>query len=256
LDKIFHRDVLSLYNGGIKEVKISFDPVWKTITRRGMRTAKGFMHAANFTIPMDRIAREIREERGIGEIEWSVDHDGVLSPYQWRPSRIVDYSNKPVSIGNSPKEMIIEGNIVLGHGELIAPIVAMRDFQTVQGLGAYGEAMKRKYGSGGYILLGNLAGLLHAFGFQPTARSAYEIFPSMIGFINIGTEQLPLGAHWIEFFIRRNVLVITVPEISPKGEARLRSTLDPQYSTEKRFCFSPARMAVDANAQMGEACIL
>lgn len=208
---------------------------------------------------LDRIARELKKETGENvEIEWSV-HNGELYAYQTRTSHSQN-NYEAVKILKLPKERIIaESEFVCGNGEVKAPIIFVKKENFIFVPPFFGKAAAEAAPNrNGYILAADFLGALEKLPIRNMIEATFsEHLPGMRGLINLSDgnlRQFPLAAHWSDWFVRNNILVLSVDA----KDFNLDSDIIKDYSELPliRYTTSPVRMAVDQKTQSGQVHLL
>ena len=153
------------------------------------------------------------------ELEWSVDDEAETNIYQLRFSYDVEkFFKKQIEIEIVPDERVIaQSNIVSGHGEIEAPIIMISATDSLSfAEDTFENEITAEGKCNGYILSTNLNNFMETPEFKPNADFFRHYFPRMIGFLNMSDESVPLAAHWSEFFIDHNVLVVSSANINQK----------------------------------------
>ena len=215
----------------------------------GGRPLKSDMTFSNkFAVEIDRIIREIRRGKGKPiEIEWSVDDDGNINIYQCRFSYDFEkFYSKKVELPSIPSERIIaESSLVSGHGEISAHLILV---PVVSHDAFAGITVARFRIRGMFILAVDFDRLMN----EVTYISADFIpinLPGMIGVLNISDEPVPLGAHWSEVLIKRNIRIISTTKINRGLLNRICNNKVPNGKV--RYSTILVNMAVNGPEQRG-----
>jgi len=205
-----------------------------------------------FTSKVDFIAKRIKESIGKPfELEWSVDDEAEINLYQLRFSYDVEkFFKKQIEIKVVPDERIIaQSNIVSGHGEIAAPIIMISttsSFISVED--AFDNEITTEEKCNGYILSVDLNNFMKSSDLKPNADFFYYNFPQMIGLLNMSDEPVPLAAHWSEFFINNNILVVSSANVNQK----LLNEVCYKEGSQEKDRISLVKMVVNGLKQRGQ----
>jgi len=195
------------------------------------------------------IAQFLKSHYGVPiELEWSIDWKGELNIYQLRLlsyDQFYEQAKKnPVKIEEVPhNRLVTQTEITSGHGEVLLPL---KSYNTYDDMSSY---QNTQYGDCIAVIPLTVLTKDH---FDLSCSQLMEYGKRIKAVILIG-GNIPLGAHWAEFFISQNIPVVCVQSMSDINTQILDDYKIPERHNPKLWhTIIPFRLAVDGIKGIGQ----